>query len=62
METGESRVKAVVRKSGFGLSRLIGIELSVEALWPDELSEADVSRWAHSEVWEVLLVRDEKEQ
>lgn len=43
--------------------RVIGIELSVEALWPDELSEADdVSRWAHSEVWEVLLVRDEKEQ
>lgn len=55
-------MEAVVRKSGFGLSRVIGIELSVEALWPDELPEADVSRWAHSEVWEVLLVRDEKEQ
>lgn len=58
----ETRVKAVMRKSGFGLSKVIGIELSVEALWPDELSEADVSRWAHTEVWEVLLVRDEKEQ
>lgn len=27
--------------------RVTGIEMSVEAVWPDELSEAEVSRWPH---------------
>lgn len=38
-----------------------GVELSVEALWPDERSQAEMNRWSHTEVWEVFLMRGKME-
>lgn len=35
--------------------------MGVEALWPDVLSEAEMSRGSHTEVREVLLGRGRKE-
>lgn len=42
-----NRNKSGDEKIWIWILRVTGIEMSVEAVWPDELSEADVSRWPH---------------